>query len=45
MKAQLTVAGWLVCLILGGLCCVLAIRGVLSSNREATLPRRHRILA
>lgn len=35
-KAQLTVAGWLVCLILGGLCCVLAIRGVVSSNREAT---------
>ena len=36
LKAQLTVAGWLVCLVLGGLCLVLAVRGVISSNREAT---------
>ena len=35
-KARLTVAGWLVCLVLGVLCSVLAIRGTLSSNREAT---------
>lgn len=35
LKAQLTVAGWLICLIIGVLCCVLAIRGVLSANREA----------